>query len=558
MNMYGSEYKSGKSGKEIKEKENKLDIYKDKSKENKKFFPSLEIPKEDKERVFTPDNFLNLKQERLNFTPSTEIPKEFKNRSFTPDLNIDIKNEQRNFTPSLEMPEKKEIAFIPDYSLEIDKKLHEKRIKYKEQLDRIGLEYLKDINKNYFENILFHPKLISLFDDYLEKRNQKVNKGVVLRPAFDDFIKTHQNLLDKEKEELLKYVKIINEERIIEKYIIYQLKLTTKTATNIAKFKNVKSIWIDHHYVRDKEKELGLEKRRVLRDNVAHPNLIKNCFELINTKEKGYWLGVMYSDGSIYINKDTNSKKVALKVNLEDEILVDKFINFSGVNKEKKDYGGNYVRIRISSKKIFDDLNSHGCIPKKSLKIEYPIIPNREIELAFLLGYFDGDGTQGTSKITSGSRKFLEQIKEKFNIDNPVTRDNKNVNAYRLFLGVKLFNEVLDNYKDSLPRKRIYLTPLKESIKKAREAAIVIRKSSILEQNREILANIPKENIEEIIWELPQNRIAKILGVLPKDIDKLCKSFGIDKPPMGYWRKNKCDPKLKRESEQKLKDWINN
>ena len=554
MSKYGNEYKNRKSWKEVKDKEYNSDIYKGKSKEDNIFFPSLETPKIDKERFFTPD----LKEETTNFNPSTEISEDFVNITFTPNLNFNIKNEERSFTPSLEMQESNERPFIPDCSLEIDKKPHENRIEYKEQLDRIRPKYLKDRDKNYFENTLFHPKLLSLFDDYFEKRNQKANKGVVLRPAFVDFIKTNQDLLDKDKEELLKCVKIINKERIIEMYIIDQLILTTKAASNIAKFENIKSIWIDHHYVLDKEKELGLEKRRVLRENVAHPNLIDNCFELINTKEKGYWLGVMYSDGSIYINKDTKSKKVTLKLNLKDKILIDKYVDFSGANKEKKEYIDNNVRIRISSKRMFDDLNSHGCIPNKSLKIEYPILPNREIELAFLLGYFDGDGTKGTSKITSGNRKFLEQIKEKFNIDNLVTRDNKNVNAYRLFLGVKLFNEILDNYEDSLPRKRIYLTPLEESIKRARKAAIAIKKSPILEQNRENLANIPKENIEEIIWEIPQNRIAKILGVLPKDIGKLCKLSRIDKPPMGYWRKNKYNPKLKRECEQKLKDWINN
>jgi len=469
---------------------------------------------------------------------------DYESDNFSPEKEIKI--EENSFNPTLKGLAENEKDFIPDDKLDSIKK--QAPITHK-------LKYLKD--SDYFKSTLFHQKLLLLFDDYLEKRNQKANKGVVLRQDFINFINTNQALLLEEREELLQIVKKINNERIIEKFIINQLISTTNTPTNIAKLKNINSLWIDHHYVLDKVKELGLDKRRVLRENVAHPNLITNCFELINTKEKGYWLGVMYSDGSIYTNKDTKSKKVALKVHIKDEILISRFIAFSGANNEKKEYNNNYVGIRISNREMFEDLNSHGCIPRKSLKIEYPILSNREIELAFLLGYFDGDGTKGTSRISTGSRKFLEQIKEKFSIDNPITRDNEKVNIYRLSLGAKLLNELLDNYSDSLPRKRIYLTPIEESIKKARQAAMRVNKSPILEQNRKVLAMIPKEFIMNIIWEIPQNRIAKILEVLPKDIDNLCKSFEIDKPPIGYWRKNKYNPKSKKKLEQKLKDWTN-
>ena len=231
MNMYGNEYNNSKSGKEVKEKENKLNIYKDKSKEDKIFFPSLEIPKEEKERTFTPDFSQNLKQERQNFTPSTEIPKEFANRSFTPDLNIDIKKEQRNFTPSLEMPEKKERTFIPDYSLENGKKPQEKRVQSpnenKESEFKI-INWNKEIkNENVFNHtILEHERqaildkitnenfnyknierlvemiTIVLGDGHLHKRGEKSYNSYEVRVSL--------NRIDEQK--YVKYVKSLMED----------------------------------------------------------------------------------------------------------------------------------------------------------------------------------------------------------------------------------------------------------------------------------------------------------------------------------------------------------
>lgn len=75
--------------------------------------------------------------------------------------------------------------------------------------------------------------------------------------------------------------------------------------------------------------------------------------------------------------------------------------------------------------------------------------------MAFLLGYFDGDGTLGTSRITSGSKKFLLQIYKKFDIKNKIYSYRGN---HKLYLGAELFNEMLDNFQESFFKKRIRLS----------------------------------------------------------------------------------------------------
>ncbi|AFZ57639.1 HNH endonuclease [Anabaena cylindrica FACHB-243] len=46
-----------------------------------------------------------------------------------------------------------------------------------------------------------------------------------------------------------------------------------------------------------------------------------------------------------------------------------------------------------------------------------------------------------------------------------------------------------------------------------------------------------KEELHELLWSKPTSLVAKELGVSDKAIEKWCKSYGIPKPPRGYWNK---------------------
>jgi hypothetical protein len=179
-----------------------------------------------------------------------------------------------------------------------------------------------------------------------------------------------------------------------------------------------------------------------------HKNLKYNYFDEIDSKEKAYWLGVLFADGNV--GKDD---RITFHQNLENSELVYNFADAIGFNKNKiKD--GDKVLLRIGNKRLAVGLKKYGCIPAKSKIILLPKLNSRRLYLAFLLGYYDGDGTVKTSKITSGSKRFLEQIKEMFKIKNKI---NIRKGAYDLYLGADLFNEMLCNYSNSLNRKRIKL-----------------------------------------------------------------------------------------------------
>lgn len=205
------------------------------------------------------------------------------------------------------------------------------------------------------------------------------------------------------------------------------------------------------------------------RSKLYHPNLKERFFETIDTNEKAYWLGVMYADGYIVeeFDKYRTYYRIGLKIKIEDEELIDRFIRTLGLNPENKHkykelqeiegefYEVEYFRIHFANQVMAGDLMTHGVIPKKSKIIRLPCLNSCELYLPFIFGCFDGDGEQGTSRLWSGSREFLEDIKNKFDVPNEIQYRESNLGSvWGLSLGPKLFNAMLDSYEDSMPRKR--------------------------------------------------------------------------------------------------------
>ena len=50
-----------------------------------------------------------------------------------------------------------------------------------------------------------------------------------------------------------------------------------------------------------------------------------------------------------------------------------------------------------------------------------------------------------------------------------------------------------------------------------------------------------KTELEDLVWQMPSSEISKRLGLKSdSNINKWCKSYGISKPPRGYWAKVKA------------------
>ncbi len=206
-------------------------------------------------------------------------------------------------------------------------------------------------------------------------------------------------------------------------------------------------------------------------------NLNNTYFEKIDTVEKAYWLGWIFAEGHISIlNKTTGEFKVTIGV--EDGILIKRFVKAIGFDPKGVEYGkkltktgkiSRFFTVKITDSAFISNLVKNG-IPTgpKSWILRMPSLSDNPFDLAFIMGYFDGDGHRADSpSITSSSRKFLEDIRALYNELNSKKiaphRMNGKITGYYMILPTRFFNELLENLDHhgvkSLPRKAIrYLT----------------------------------------------------------------------------------------------------
>lgn len=255
---------------------------------------------------------------------------------------------------------------------------------------------------------------------------------------------------------------------------------------------------------------------------IKHPNLNKTYFEKINTKEKAYWLGFLYADG--YVRK--NSLSIVLELSYKDKKTIESFCYAIGINKEKitqrvQKNGVVSNLITIDSVEFVSHLIKNGCVNKKSLIIQLPNFNNEEIDLAFFMGYFDGDGSAKSCSLTCGSLKFLRQAKKKYNLKSKI---NKVKNYYTLNIGAEFKRKLMKNYPNSMERKRFTY----RNDKQLKTNDVDYKKGTIKKRK----FNISKEELEKLILidKISYIKIGKIFNVSDNAIKRRAKLLNIKLP----------------------------
>ena len=209
----------------------------------------------------------------------------------------------------------------------------------------------------------------------------------------------------------------------------------------------------------------------------------ENSFDSIDTEEKAYWLGFMYADGYISSKNNQIGLQVAIK-DIEHLQKFNKFLNYSGGMRvyDSHQFGSNskfnkngeliqMVRTVITNKHLWNALNNIGCVPNKSLILQFPnksIFKSEDLIRHFIRGYVDGDGTLGiyphsktnptleASLLIVGTKSFLEGVQNYLNIKGfLMQKTNCDENTYRLGYSTKKAEQVANIlYKDAT----IYLT----------------------------------------------------------------------------------------------------
>ena len=267
--------------------------------------------------------------------------------------------------------------------------------------------------------------------------------------------------------------------------------------------------------------------------HLYHPNLNAHFFENINTSIKAYWLGFFCADGYIHNNRYGN---LGIGLSLKDKDHLLKFCEAIGLEytsiKEReitRAYNGELVTyysavINFWCKPLYEDLIRHNFKG-------FPNLNNYNLYLAWLLGLYDGDGFQGKTMVCSGIKILLEQIKDFFNIRYEVreyyydsdlgyhiriTEDIEKASIkrssrfiYILTLGSQLFNQMMNNYYDSLERKRNIFSELHETYEKLIEHVV----------NRANLQNLINKN--------PKNKLINLLNTTEYALDKLINEWDL-------------------------------
>jgi len=467
-------------------------------------------------------SFSNIKEKKISNEKILDKPNLKENCKFQPDLKIN--STKSNFKPDLNFKPLKS-DFKPDFNFKPIKNDFKPGVNF------------KPIKRDFTPDLNFKP---------LKKNKSQVSQDLIPNKIIKDHMKISKyNNLKELKNKIFNQNIQLKEKR--EKYSI------------IDKVFNENSI-----YAKSTAKQEEMAKLLLKQFNPEqfkrNPNLKYNYFEKIDTKEKAYWLGFIYADGNISKNLDR------FKINLskKDENHLKKLcgtlnLDFQNIRLEiSKETNKKYSVLNVYNKKIIRDLLNHKVVPSKTKILEFPDINDKKLQKGFLLGFFDGDGIQGTSRIKSASKKFLEQIKEKFSIKYEIKTiekqseiKNKDGNAriikgkcYALFLGSKLFNELLENYTISLERKRIRFKTNEERIEKI--------KMNAWRGHHDVKLKASKEEIEDLVFKIPKTYIAPIYGVSAKTISNWCKRWNIRAPSRGDWAKmysTGIQPKTKQ-------DWI--
>jgi hypothetical protein len=181
-----------------------------------------------------------------------------------------------------------------------------------------------------------------------------------------------------------------------------------------------------------------------------------NIFNKINTKSKAYWLGFIAADGYV----EAKGNRISFMLSVKDEIQLDKFIIFvGGDKKQKKYYTGDFnskkVFYSLSNNKISKNLKKQGIVSPKGKNLKLPRFNKESLNLAFICGFYDGDGHEHSPTLCCGSKKFLLSIKQKYKIKSKISyKKNHLGSCYYLYLGVDFVRNLMKNYKDSMIRKK--------------------------------------------------------------------------------------------------------
>lgn len=180
-----------------------------------------------------------------------------------------------------------------------------------------------------------------------------------------------------------------------------------KRVLNSAQVSDVINMYINGHALQDIANKYGVNRWTIkyclqeneidLRDraeSIRRYNIDENFFDEIDTPEKAYVIGLLWSDGC---NK-TDRGTVTLKLQEEDRHILEDIKKLIRTDrplyfyKKTNDSHHSMYSLEITNKHISDMLDTLGMKSAKSLILEFPEWLDKTLYASFLRGIVDGDG----------------------------------------------------------------------------------------------------------------------------------------------------------------------
>ena len=125
-----------------------------------------------------------------------------------------------------------------------------------------------------------------------------------------------------------------------------------------------------------------------------------NYFELIDTTDKAYFLGLLASDGNVFKRSNKNSQSIIkLSLQQEDKIILEIFKAYLDSQqllyiheKINNNYTNNIYTLELVSDKMADDLFKYNIVQHKTYEYSFVKLADNLMP-HFFRGYFDGDGS---------------------------------------------------------------------------------------------------------------------------------------------------------------------
>lgn len=251
---------------------------------------------------------------------------------------------------------------------------------------------------------------------------------------------------------------------------ICEMYLQGLSMTNIAKVE---------HCNQPRIKNILVKYNIPLRDRRVNLNLKEDYFEKIDTPNKAYILGLLFTDGSVTEENGTQNQ-LRLELKAADVDLLEAYRAELGISSKltySKRKNSESFLSTVRSDKIVKDLNKYGIVKNKTYVTNKLPIIDESLQKDFLRGLIDGDGSiyktgnnyrvNFTSHSESICNDFIELCIKNTNV-NTKTKPSKNGNSYRVTFSKKDLVKKLITlcYKDAemyLPRKYIIATNIFEA-----------------------------------------------------------------------------------------------